>query len=159
MYLSLTKVNCSCVGRGLRSTRALISHEEFCRNGNGQRTYHTPSAAPVSYSSHSPSAILFDAFENFSRRSPKADESIRSIRPELAAAVNECVDAAAREWEPVWQKRLLNVWHHPSLPIEALRLISPPGSQVRTVIFGPVRPIRLHQRRSSSQSAQRRSLL
>ena len=59
--------------------------------------------------STSPSAILFDAWENFSRRSPKADESIRSIRPELAAAVDECVDAAAREWEPVWQKRLLNV--------------------------------------------------
>ncbi|KAI0712429.1 vacuolar protein sorting-associated protein 16 [Earliella scabrosa] len=58
--------------------------------------------------STSPSAILFDAWENFSRRSPKADESIRSIRPELAAAVDECVDAAAREWEPVWQKRLLN---------------------------------------------------
>lgn len=59
--------------------------------------------------STSPSAILFDAWENFSRRSPKADESIRSIRPELAAAVDECIDAAAREWEPYWQRRLLNV--------------------------------------------------
>ncbi|KAI0743728.1 vacuolar protein sorting-associated protein 16 [Daedaleopsis nitida] len=58
--------------------------------------------------STSPSAILFDAWENFSRRSPKADESIRSIRPDLAAAVDECVDAAAREWEPIWQRRLLN---------------------------------------------------
>ncbi|TBU22517.1 vacuolar protein sorting-associated protein 16 [Dichomitus squalens] len=58
--------------------------------------------------STSPSAILFDAWENFSRRSPKADESIRSIRPELAAAVDECIDAAAREWEPFWQRRLLN---------------------------------------------------
>ncbi|KAI0697518.1 vacuolar protein sorting-associated protein 16 [Cerioporus squamosus] len=58
--------------------------------------------------STSPSAILFDAWENFSRRSPKADESIRSIRPELAAAVDECIDAAAREWEPYWQRRLLN---------------------------------------------------
>ncbi|RPD64273.1 vacuolar protein sorting-associated protein 16 [Lentinus tigrinus ALCF2SS1-7] len=58
--------------------------------------------------STSPSAILFDAWENFSRRSPKADESIRSIRPELAAAVDECIDAAAREWEPYWERRLLN---------------------------------------------------
>ncbi|KAM5537634.1 hypothetical protein V8D89_008712 [Ganoderma adspersum] len=58
--------------------------------------------------STSPSAILFDAWENFSRRSPKADESIRSIRPDLAAAVDECIDAAAREWEPFWQRRLLN---------------------------------------------------
>ncbi|KAH9899211.1 vacuolar protein sorting-associated protein 16 [Cubamyces lactineus] len=58
--------------------------------------------------STSPSAILFDAYENFSKRSPKADESIRSIRPDLAAAVDECIDAAAREWEPYWQRRLLS---------------------------------------------------
>ncbi len=67
--------------------------------------------------STSPSAILFDAWENFSRRSPKADESIRSIRPELAAAVDECIDAAAREWEPYWQRRLLNVCFIASLHV------------------------------------------
>ena len=37
--------------------------------------------------STSPSAILFDAWENFNKRSPKADENIRSIRTELAKAV------------------------------------------------------------------------
>ncbi|KZT04540.1 vacuolar protein sorting-associated protein 16 [Laetiporus sulphureus 93-53] len=58
--------------------------------------------------STAPSAILYDAWENFTRRSPKADESIRNIRPELGAAVNECIDAAGREWEPFWQRRLLN---------------------------------------------------
>ncbi|KIJ59378.1 hypothetical protein HYDPIDRAFT_118596 [Hydnomerulius pinastri MD-312] len=58
--------------------------------------------------STSPSAILFDAWESFTRRSSKADESIRTIRPELAAAVNECIDAAGREWEPYWQRRLLS---------------------------------------------------
>lgn len=59
--------------------------------------------------STSPSAILYDAWENFAHRSPKADESIRSIRPELAAAVDECIEAAGQEWEPHWQRRLLNV--------------------------------------------------
>jgi hypothetical protein len=59
--------------------------------------------------STSPSAILFDAWESFTRRSPKADESIRSIRPDLAAAVDECIDAAGQEWEPQWQRRLLSV--------------------------------------------------
>ncbi|THH32927.1 hypothetical protein EUX98_g1236 [Antrodiella citrinella] len=58
--------------------------------------------------STSPSAILYDAWDHFTRRSPKADESIRSIRPDLAAAVDECIDAAGREWEPYWQRRLLN---------------------------------------------------
>lgn len=59
--------------------------------------------------STSPSAILYDAWESFTQRLPKADESIRSIRPELAAAVDECIDAAGQEWEPFWQRRLLNV--------------------------------------------------
>lgn len=59
--------------------------------------------------STSPSAILFDAWESFTGRSPKADENIRSIRPELAKAVDECIDAAGQEWEPHWQRRLLNV--------------------------------------------------
>ncbi|KAF7789677.1 hypothetical protein EIP86_000623 [Pleurotus ostreatoroseus] len=58
--------------------------------------------------STSASAILYDAWEQFNKRSPKADESIRSIRPELAAAVDECIDAAGREWEPYWQRRLLS---------------------------------------------------
>ena len=69
----------------------------------------TPSVSVFRPGSTSPSAILFDAFENFSRRSPKADEAIRSIRTELSTAVDECIDAAAREWEPYWQRRLLNV--------------------------------------------------
>jgi len=59
--------------------------------------------------STSPAAILFDAWESFTQRSSKADESIRSIRPDLAAAVNECIDAAGCEWEPYWQRRLLSV--------------------------------------------------
>ncbi len=59
--------------------------------------------------STSPSAILFDAWENFSRRSPKADENIRSIKLDLASAVDEIIDAAGQEWEPTWQRRLLSV--------------------------------------------------
>ncbi|KZT35392.1 vacuolar protein sorting-associated protein 16 [Sistotremastrum suecicum HHB10207 ss-3] len=58
--------------------------------------------------SSSPAATLFDAWEHYTRRSPKCEESIRSIRPDLASAVDECIDAAGREWEPYWQKRLLN---------------------------------------------------
>ncbi|KAF8190560.1 vacuolar assembling/sorting protein VPS16 [Pholiota molesta] len=55
-----------------------------------------------------PAAILYDAWESFASKSAKADESIRSIRPELAKAVDECIDAAGQEWEPYWQRRLLN---------------------------------------------------
>ncbi|KAF6745417.1 vacuolar assembling/sorting protein VPS16 [Ephemerocybe angulata] len=58
--------------------------------------------------STSASAILYDAWESFNRKSPKADENVRSIRPDLAKAVDECIDAAGREWEPYWQRRLLN---------------------------------------------------
>ena len=59
--------------------------------------------------STSPSAILYDAWESFSHKSPKADDSIRSIRPDLAKAVDECIDAAGQEWEPYWQRQLLSV--------------------------------------------------
>lgn len=59
--------------------------------------------------STSASAILYDAWESFSHKSPKAHESVRSIRPDLVKAVDECIDAAGREWEPYWQRRLLNV--------------------------------------------------
>ncbi|KAG1716823.1 hypothetical protein ID866_345 [Astraeus odoratus] len=58
--------------------------------------------------STSPAAILFDAWESFTQRSSKADENIRNIRPDLASAVNECIDAAGCEWEPYWQRKLLS---------------------------------------------------
>lgn len=59
--------------------------------------------------STSAAAILFDSFELYERKSPRADENIRNIRPELASAVDTCVQAAGHELEPYWQKRLLNV--------------------------------------------------
>ncbi|KAL0240233.1 hypothetical protein I308_106782 [Cryptococcus tetragattii IND107] len=54
-----------------------------------------------------PASILYDAFDHFERKSPKADESIRSIRPELADAVDTCIQAAGREIEVIWQRKLL----------------------------------------------------
>lgn len=57
--------------------------------------------------SSEPAALLYDASENFAHRSAKADEGLRAIRNELPAAVDVCIDAAAQEWDPVWQKRLL----------------------------------------------------
>lgn len=70
--------------------------------------------------SASPSAILYEAAELFERRSPKADEFIRSIRAELVGAVDTCIDAAGREFEVVWQKKLLRV----SLAIDVERNIA-----------------------------------
>lgn len=57
--------------------------------------------------SASPAAILFDAYEHFERRSARAYEHIRSIRAELVGAVDTCVEAAGREMEVYWQRRLL----------------------------------------------------
>jgi hypothetical protein len=68
-----------------------------------------PSLAVFSPGSTHPAAILYDALDHFERKSPKADESIRSIRPELATAVDACIEAAGRETEAVWQRRLLKV--------------------------------------------------
>jgi hypothetical protein len=52
---------------------------------------------------------LFEAAELFEKRSPKADEQIRNIKGELIGAVDACIDAAGREFEVHWQKKLLKV--------------------------------------------------
>ncbi|RIB09211.1 Vps16, C-terminal region-domain-containing protein, partial [Gigaspora rosea] len=57
--------------------------------------------------STAPAAMLFDALEHFDKRSPKADENIRSIRPELAEAVDACIEAAGHEFNQVRQRSLL----------------------------------------------------
>lgn len=59
--------------------------------------------------SEHPAAVLYDALDHFERKSPKADEAIRSIRPDLARAVDTCIEAAGREWDVTWQRRLLKV--------------------------------------------------
>lgn len=52
--------------------------------------------------------------EQFDRKSPKADEAVRSIKTDLADAVDTCVEAAGLETDAVWQKKLLKVWEKKS---------------------------------------------
>jgi hypothetical protein len=56
-----------------------------------------------------PPAMLFDAFEQFERRSAKADENVREIRSrgQLNAAIDGCIDAATHELEFEQQRALL----------------------------------------------------
>lgn len=58
--------------------------------------------------STAPSAILHDAWSHFVKRSPRADEAVRHIRPELASAVDACIDVAGWEWGVRTQRALLN---------------------------------------------------
>lgn len=119
------------------------------------------SAASVSVfrpGSTSPAAILYDAWENFSNRSPKADENIRSIRPELAAAVDEMIDAAGHEWEPVWQRKLLNV------SFSTLLMFRSPhkpfaGCEVWKGFLGLIQSHRLREHGPNPQGAQCCSIL
>uniref|UniRef100_V5ES11 Probable vacuolar protein sorting-associated protein 16 homolog n=1 Tax=Kalmanozyma brasiliensis (strain GHG001) TaxID=1365824 RepID=V5ES11_KALBG len=57
--------------------------------------------------SNDPAALLFEAAEQFSAKSSRADEGIRAIRSSLPDAVDCCLRAAAYEWDLTWQKRLL----------------------------------------------------
>lgn len=123
-------------------------------------SYFFPKASTFSVfrpGSTSPAAILYDAWELFTRRSPKADELIRNIRPELASAVDDCIDAAGREWEPYWQRRLLNV----SLLIcwECIVKSFVAGCQVRPLIFGPVQSHRICDDGPDFEGSQRRPVL
>ncbi|KAK5997582.1 putative vacuolarsorting-associated-like protein [Cladobotryum mycophilum] len=58
-------------------------------------------------SESSPASILLDAVRQLELESPKADDYIQLIRPNLTEAVDTCVNAAGREFDPQWQKRLL----------------------------------------------------
>ncbi|KAI9248907.1 Vps16, C-terminal region-domain-containing protein [Sporodiniella umbellata] len=52
-------------------------------------------------------AMLYDAYDHYERKSPKADENIRAIKAELADAVDSCIEAAGFEPPFVYQKTLL----------------------------------------------------
>lgn len=58
-------------------------------------------------SDSSPASILVDAVGQLELQSPKADDYIQLIRPNLTEAVDTCVNAAGREYDVHWQKRLL----------------------------------------------------
>ncbi|KAF2806461.1 vacuolar protein sorting-associated protein 16 [Mytilinidion resinicola] len=57
--------------------------------------------------SESPAAYLLEAAEQLEKKSPKADDLIQLIRPNLAEAVDTCVKAAGHEFNIHWQKQLL----------------------------------------------------
>lgn len=54
-----------------------------------------------------PASILLDAVEQLDMQSPKADDNIQLIRPNLVEAVDTCVNAAGQEFSVHWQKQLL----------------------------------------------------
>ncbi|KAF1921331.1 Vps16, N-terminal region-domain-containing protein [Ampelomyces quisqualis] len=57
--------------------------------------------------SDSPAANLLEASSLLEQKSPKADDLIQLIRPNLADAVDTCIRAAAHEYQIHWQKALL----------------------------------------------------
>lgn len=50
---------------------------------------------------------MLDAVEQLEKKSPKADDNIQLIRPNLVEAVDTCVKAAGYEYSAHWQKQLL----------------------------------------------------
>lgn len=59
------------------------------------------------FGTESPASILLDAVEQLEDQSPKADDNIQLIRPNLVEAVDTCVKAAGLELDIHWQKQLL----------------------------------------------------
>ncbi|ANZ74579.1 BA75_00210T0 [Komagataella pastoris] len=53
------------------------------------------------------SAILLDSIDQLDRHSPKADENLRIVKPNLVEAVDNCIRSASEEFDPQWQKKLL----------------------------------------------------
>lgn len=59
------------------------------------------------YGTESPASVLLDAVEQLENQSPKADDNIQLIKPNLVEAVDTCVAAAGHEFNIHWQKQLL----------------------------------------------------
>jgi hypothetical protein len=59
------------------------------------------------FGTESAASILLDAVEQLENQSPKADDNIQLIRPNLVEAVDTCVKAAGHEFSIHWQKQLL----------------------------------------------------
>jgi hypothetical protein len=57
--------------------------------------------------SSSPASVLLDSIELLEKKSPKADENIQRIKPNLVEAVETCIRAAGHEFHPSLQKQLL----------------------------------------------------
>ncbi|CAK7263841.1 Vacuolar protein sorting-associated protein 16 [Sporothrix epigloea] len=59
------------------------------------------------FGAESPASILLDAVQQLEMQSPKADDDIQLIRPNLTEAVDTCVNASGQEFNIHWQKQLL----------------------------------------------------
>ncbi|KAJ2947401.1 hypothetical protein O0L34_g17178 [Tuta absoluta] len=57
--------------------------------------------------STAPGSYLVEASKQFQKRSHRADEYIRLVKPDLSNAVQDCIDAAAFEFAPDVQKMLI----------------------------------------------------
>ena len=57
--------------------------------------------------STSPASVLLDSIEQLEKKSPKADENIQRIKPDLPEAVDTCIRAAGHEFNVHLQKELL----------------------------------------------------
>lgn len=57
--------------------------------------------------STSPASVLLDSIQQLERKSPKADENIQRIKPNLPEAVDTCIRAAGHEFNVQLQKELL----------------------------------------------------
>ncbi|KAK2773743.1 hypothetical protein FQN53_003980 [Emmonsiellopsis sp. PD_33] len=57
--------------------------------------------------STSPASVLLDSVGLLEKKSPKADDNIQHIKPNLLEAVDTCVKAAGQEFNAHWQKQLL----------------------------------------------------
>lgn len=57
--------------------------------------------------STAPASVLLDAADQLEKKSPKADDNIQLIRPNLDEAIDMCIRAAGHEYSSHWQKQLL----------------------------------------------------
>lgn len=74
---------------------------------NARRLFTASSVAVFSPGSVHPAAILYEAYSEFISSNSHAHESIQGIKLDLVEAVDTCIDAASKEYDINWQRKLL----------------------------------------------------
>lgn len=104
--------------------------------------------------STTPAAMLLDAVGLYEKHDAKADDNIRGIREQLPEAVDKCLEAAAHEFNPQLQQRLLRAaaygkcflhLHPPSKMVRVLSLLRALNAVRRDAVGLPITYPQLHK--------------
>ncbi|RKP25059.1 vacuolar protein sorting protein vps16 [Syncephalis pseudoplumigaleata] len=98
-----------CIAYPTTGATHLVTEVDGVRAISSKESYFIDKASEKLFrlGSTEPGALLLDAYDLFKKENPKAQEHIRSLKDDLATAINECIEVAGLEPSPYWRRNLL----------------------------------------------------